>query len=458
LKPAFLFFAVGVALLAQVGQPVPGQYPPGTYPPGQYPPGQYPPGQSGPPISIPRRGKKGDSNSDQKDAAAATKTFKGVIRVVEAKSFDMETEDTRILTIQITDKTVKPEELKMGDGVDVETTQDKDGQFQAVNIRVNAKVAQEINGSDSAESEGRTAPPPTIMVRPGPLHDADDAGPPKLKRGKPAARASSTKPDEDDDATPAAKSEKAAPEKPALERSAPATPPVNARRAFIEKARAAAIVYVEGLPNYVCQEVTTRYVSETRQPSWQVIDVISAEVVYENRKESYRNLTINGKPTKKAPEETGAWSSGEFGTILRNLFEPGTDADFRYAEDDTIARQPASVYKFEVERRRSSWKIWVPGQYILPAYKGSIWVDKQTANSLRIEMQAQEIPEEFPRIAVETAVDYDYITLGTPEKFLLPVRAEVLSCARGSNECERNVIEFRNYHKFTGESTIKFNQ
>ena len=38
------------------------------------------------------------------------------------------------------------------------------------------------------------------------------------------------------------------------------------------------------------------------------------------------------------------------------------------------------------------------------------------------------------------------------------MRAEVLSCARGSNECERNVIEFRNYHKFEGESIIKFEQ
>jgi hypothetical protein len=452
LKAAVIFLALGVALIAQVGQPAPGQYPPGTYPPGQYPPGNGPPGQNVP--TIPRRSKKGDSNSD---TAAATKTFKGVIRVLEAKSFDMETEDTRILTIQITDKTVKPEELKLGDGVDVEVTQDNEGQFQAVKIKVNAKAAQAINANDRMEPEGRTAPPPTILVRPGPTHDPDDAGPPVLKRGKPVARASS-KSDDDDDAAPAPAPEKAAPARATLERSAPAPSPVNPRQAFIEKARAAAVAYVEGLPNYVCQEVTTRYVSETRQPNWQVIDVVSAEVVYENRKESYRNLTINGKPTKKAPEDTGAWSSGEFGTILRNLFEPGTDADFKYAEDDTIAHQAASVYKFAVERLRSSWKIWVPGQYILPAYKGSVWVDKQTANTLRIEMQAQDIPEEFPRIATETAVDYDYITLGTPEKYLLPVRAEVLSCARGSNECERNVIEFRNYHKFTGESTIKFNQ
>ncbi len=44
------------------------------------------------------------------------------------------------------------------------------------------------------------------------------------------------------------------------------------------------------------------------------------------------------------------------------------------------------------------------------------------------------------------------------DKFLLPVHAEALSCWRNSNECQRNVIEFRNYHKFEGESVIKFEQ
>ena len=29
---------------------------------------------------------------------------------------------------------------------------------------------------------------------------------------------------------------------------------------------------------------------------------------------------------------------------------------------------------------------------------------------------------------------------------------------RNINECQRNVIEFRNYHKFEGESVIKFEQ
>ncbi|HLK19338.1 MAG TPA: hypothetical protein VKT81_10285, partial [Bryobacteraceae bacterium] len=122
---AILLLLSGWALVAQVGQPVPGTYPPGGYPPGTYPPGTVPSRQDGPPIGVPQRGKKGDGASS---AAVSTKTFKGVIRVLDVKSFDLETEDTRILTIQITDKTVKPDELKRGDGVDVDVTQDKDGQ------------------------------------------------------------------------------------------------------------------------------------------------------------------------------------------------------------------------------------------------------------------------------------------------------------------------------------------
>ncbi len=455
MKIAVLASAFAVLAAAQF----PGQYPPGQYPPGQYPPGQYPPGQGpggGSGIPMPRRGSQ--KSTDQKQQTAAQpRSFSGVIRELTDKSFDLETIDTRILTIQFTDKTTKPDGLKTGDGVDVEATQSADGPFQAVSIKANPAIARKIIPSgqgqvDAEPEEERTGPPPTILVRPD-QNPGDDA--PKLKRGKPAEYASNKRPS-DDDSSSAPDARQPATREPI--RREPPPPPINPRQAFIAKAREVASTFVEGLPNYVCQEMTTRYASETRIPSWNVIDIVSAEVVYENGKESYRNLMINNKPTKKPPEESGAWSTGEFGTILANLFSPAADAAFKYAQDDTISHIAASVYDFQVTRQRSSWKIWVPGQYILPAYKGSVWIDKQSAHALRIEMQAKDIPEEFPRISVETAVDFDYITLGTPEKFLLPVHAEVLSCSRGSNECDRNVIEFRNYHKFTGESVIKFNQ
>jgi len=447
MKSALLFLISAITLSAQLG-PSPGQFPPGGYP-GRFPGGgqgrQGQPGQSGP------------GRSTQQRQAAVPQTISGVIRKLDAKSFEMEALDTRFLQVQMLDTTTKPADLRVGDGVDVALTQDKDGLFQASDVKFNREVAKTVEDNDRIEEpvapqeEGRAGPPPTILVRPGNVYDPDDSGPPKLKRGKPSQRASSSS-SPDENAGGETIGEIQAPPPPR------AAPVANSRLSLVEQARDVAANFLEGLPNYVCQESTTRYVSETREPNWSALDVVSAEVVFEGGKESYRNLTINGHASKKPPEESGAWSTGEFGTILAQLFVPYTHADFKRIQDDTIEHQAATIFDYKVDRRRSGWRIWVPGQYILSAYKGSVWIDKQTAHALRIEMQAKDIPEAFPRISVETAVDYDYVSLGSAEKFLLPVHAEVLSCARDSNMCERNTIEFRNYHKFTGESIIKFDQ
>jgi hypothetical protein len=90
-----------------------------------------------------------------------------------------------------------------------------------------------------------------------------------------------------------------------------------------------------------------------------------------------------------------------------------------------------------------------------PAYSGSVWIDRSTAEVRRIEMQADNIPKDFPMDSLAWAVDYDSVSLGTA-KFLLPVHAENLSCQRGSTICSKNEVEFRDYHKYSGESTITF--
>ena len=71
-------------------------------------------------------------------------------------------------------------------------------------------------------------------------------------------------------------------------------------------------------------------------------------------------------------------------------------------------------------------------------------------------MQAKGMPKDFPIDHVESATDYQYIRLGDAQQYLLPVHSESLSCQRGTDYCSRNVIDFRNYHKYSGESIIKF--
>jgi hypothetical protein len=314
---------------------------------------------------------------------------------------------------------------------------------------------------------------PNVEVIPPPagapqqVFDDDDSGPPTLRRGKPTARKSPPK-QVAVNRPPASAPVKATPVKETApepaETSAPrpvfrtqspdenSTPPDP----VIEKARVEAATFTESLPNYVCQEQIARFVNTSHIVDWRPIDIVTSEVVYENGRESYRNLAVNGKAVKKKMEElSGSWSTGEFATVLMDLFSPATAAEFRFRNESRSGGRSSLRYDFDVEREHSHWHIQVASQSVVPAYKGSIWIDKETKRTLRIEMQAYRLPSEFPLDKVESATDYEYIRIAD-RQFLLPVHAETLMCQQGTNVCSRNVIDFKNYHKFAGEATITF--
>ncbi|MEO7146193.1 MAG: hypothetical protein ABI165_22080 [Bryobacteraceae bacterium] len=482
---AFTLFAAQLAF-GQLGGPFPnggpGQYPGGQYPGGQYPGGQYPGGGGGIPLPFPRHGK-----SSKESTSAPLSTAEGILEKIDQKSLVLRADDTRVLTYKLTDKTkfvreskpMKATELRPGDKLQVDASEDSDGYLYAVNVQFEKAaekpptLARASNGKDggkeSAEPDAsRPAPDVNLPVPRDPNEE-----PPHLRRGVPpkhresaAEAADLAKNTAPADAAPSASPAPAAapptsipPAASEAEPAAAATIPVPQgipTDSPIDRARQVAFSFTETLPNYVCQQFTTRYMSNSRPVEWQAQDVVSAEVVYDHGKEDYRNVAINGHATKKPMSELpGSWSTGEFGTILEDILSPATHADFRFQHEDSIAHRSAYLFDYTVEQRNSHWQVTVASQTVLPAYKGSIWVDKKTARVLRIEMSAHNIPGEFPLDTVESVVEYDFVRLGESE-FLLPVHAENLSCERGSLECSRNTLDFRNCHKFTGETTITF--
>ena len=485
LKAGILFLVALVAAQAQV-------YPGGGYPGGGYP-GQYPyPGGGGPTvpgIPIPRRGK----TQPTKDASEPLPNFRGKLKQMDAKTITLELGDSRVLEFKRTDKTkfykggeeLKSPDFKPGDQVSIEGPEDAHGYMVAVNVyweKSASAAAQSGEEKDGAvdtwkDAPGESAEHATEMTPPPAKPDPNDPGPPKLQRGKPAdsAREHAPAPPPDAPAAPPAATRVAAnlpptaaappppdtvaPRQPSITRGDEDTGPSFLRSddPLIRKAANAALDFTETLPNYVCQEMMARFQSETHPASFDPIDVVRTEVVYENGKENYRNITVDGKAVKKSMEETGgSWSTGEFGTVLIDLFSPATAADFHFQRDSRTGGILAKMYEFDVARENSHWSIHAGSQMYVPAYSGAVWVDPKTSRVLRIEMSAKSMPGEFPLDHVESATDYDYIRLGDAQQYLLPVHAETLSCQRGSNLCAKNVIDFRNYHKYTGESNIKF--
>jgi hypothetical protein len=230
----------------------------------------------------------------------------------------------------------------------------------------------------------------------------------------------------------------------------------------ILQARQVAASFTETLANYIVKQVTTRYrsISASRaHPSWLAQDVVTADLIYLDGKENYLNVMANGRPTKDA-SLTGSWSDGEFASSLLALLSPSSATEFRNKRQVTIVNRPAYKYDYSIDQPHSvwciqAWRTQTEGQSYRPAHNGSIWIDKETFRVLRIEMAAHDTPPSFPIDAAESSVDYDFVPIGD-QKYLLPVHSESLTCWRGKEQCAHNVIDFRNYRKYTSDESISF--
>jgi hypothetical protein len=477
LKLTGLFLIASLTLPAQY----PGQYPPGSYPPpGQYPPGSYPPGQDpnspggGGGIPIPSRHKKNNKKQQDDTAKQPTFTAEGETVSNDGKKLVIHTKDGRWITFTMAPDVkwvragngIAPEKVIPRTTVRVDAIEDEEAFLAAANIELLKDAPVEVPQTTEQRHMAAARPPAEDedLARPTIMHDPDeDPNRPVLKRGKP--KSSDLSAGDDDTVTTA--SARPAP-KPAAKKEASSSSddfsiddkPVVATKApggdLLERTREWAGSFTSGLPNFVCQQFTTRYSEVSRSEGWQAQDVITAKVIYEDGKEGYRDITVGGKKTSKSMIDLGGTTStGEFASMLASLFDPARQTEFKFYRTTTSHDGESAIYDFKVSLPRSDWTIVVGAQLLRPTYSGSVWVDKASAQVRRIELQADNVPKDFPLDEIQSAIDYEEVSLGT-SRFLLPTHAENLSCQRGSSFCTKNTIDFRDYHKYSGESTVTF--
>ncbi|HEY4085851.1 MAG TPA: hypothetical protein VGM43_07925 [Bryobacteraceae bacterium] len=495
-----------------------GRYPTGTTYPGSSPyptSGSCPNGRA--PVNGTCSGAPYPGGSP--NIPGAYRTLSGNLREIYSSDLVLETDDSQIIRMQIAPNAQfqtqfgrgSPSDFNLGDYVMVEAQQDMNSNYLVRLVRFERAATNEeriaarrplnvsmhdkdypgadqktdkkkkkddssasptqttSNAADDsdpdrphlkrASSSGGSAKSDTPVETASVAPMDDDPGRPHLHRGAPTASESAS-----DDGMPPRPTVRATEvngvtQVPAVTDSVLPTPSgVSATNdPVIDKARETAFEFTETLPNYTVKQFTTRYVAANARradTSWQPLDVVSADVITENGKERYENILRNGKPTKDV-EETGSWSTGEFASTLQAILSPASDALFTNKKSTTIENRPAWHYDFMIEQPRSSWQVYAGGSRYRPAYGGSIWIDKETSRVLRIEMDARKIPNEFPLDHVESEVDYGFVTIGT-KKYVLPTHSESLSCNRGTTECSRNAIDFRNYRKYGADSSVTF--
>ena len=115
------------------------------------------------------------------------------------------------------------------------------------------------------------------------------------------------------------------------------------------------------------------------------------------------------------------------------------------------------VFNYHVSQNRSQWHIQVKDANLdlIPAYHGLVYIDNQTRNVMRVTLEAEEIPPDFPVKRASEILDYDYVDI-SGHTYLLPLLGEVE--LDGIDVLTMNKLEFANYSKYSAESEIKYTE
>lgn len=239
---------------------------------------------------------------------------------------------------------------------------------------------------------------------------------------------------------------------------------------LLERTRKATLGATQQMPDYLVKQQIARSRAIGTTSNWNVYDRLSIAVSYrQNLGEQYKLLSVNGMPPNVDEQEGssygekigGTTSSGEYVSMLVQLFEPATQAEFEAVDTDTLRGRRTIVYEYSVKRELSKQSLqFQAGINASPVgtivgYRGRIWVDRDDNRVLRLETISVEIPPDFPITAARSVIDYEWVAINEVSH-LLPSRAliELTSRLGSRTEQTRNDILFRGYRKFGTEVKI----
>jgi hypothetical protein len=224
---------------------------------------------------------------------------------------------------------------------------------------------------------------------------------------------------------------------------------------LLARIRARAAENLQRLPNYTCLETIERSVRRAVSRRFELIDLVRLEVAYVDGKELFAwpgSRTFEDRDITEMVSG-GAIGNGSFALHARSIFLSNS-ALFQYAGEVTLDGRAAFRFDYEVPMIRSGYKLRVKPAEGIVGYKGSFWIDPQTLDLMRLDVDVNDIPSNVPVASGRESLEYARSRIGEKD-FLLPRRSELMLTDLGGNE-SRNYLYFSGCREFTGESVINF--
>jgi hypothetical protein len=250
---------------------------------------------------------------------------------------------------------------------------------------------------------------------------------------------------------------------------AQAPPPSSEEQAaIIAKVREYAIAYSKRLPDFICTEVQRRFAAPrpgmrriagraADEPEWRMYDSLTIRLSFFEQKEDYKLVLRNNQVTDQDYRTVGgATVTGDFGSLMKEIFERSSQTRFEWDHWATIRTRLAMAFSYRIAQPNAKWHVGYGdrGEYdIVPASRGLVFVDAKSHEVVRIVWEADNMPPSFPVKSVQEILDYGYTDL-SGQQFLLPLKAQTLMAS--DDNLTKNETEFRLYRKYSAESILKF--
>jgi|GEM_PF-3054826 len=230
------------------------------------------------------------------------------------------------------------------------------------------------------------------------------------------------------------------------------------RAVMLETVRLYAEDYSDSIPNFLCVRNTDFYMSKTGVDNWKRRVQLRERLVHLEDGDHQEVTAVDGKEVQEGQRvfasAGGITVSGEFGNILRRIFEEKTQTHFYWLGEEPGAGDRRVVIGFSVEKERSSMQLTVAEEEITSGYDGQLVASGETGRIYRVQLAMHESPEGYPIRGAAWDIRYAPVTVDDKE-MLLP-RTATTEAYQAGGVFLRNEATYTKYQKYAAESNIEF--
>jgi hypothetical protein len=231
--------------------------------------------------------------------------------------------------------------------------------------------------------------------------------------------------------------------------------PLEADAAILKRARAANDDVYSSLQSFVCSEEIHRFKGNLNGRSVKALDQVTAKLSFERGIEQYSDILQNKRPRAAMSSLPGAWSEGEFGTLLLQTQQLLGTQKVDFDSYSSVKGEAAAIYHFDVSAGESPWDLEVAGRHFRVAFRTNVWISASTGEILRIERVTLCLEQATGISEIQWGITLEHFAMNG-KTWLLPATGSYAVIYQESHHREWNEISFAGYQRYSSEASLRF--